>query len=300
MLYQPKETTHKTMTARTKPVSSFLSASPNAEALAQLDLGFGRSATLWRNQDDHVSYEDPEGHTFSFYLRGGMGTWRRDGTPAHGWPGAVCVMPQGQNSVWDINEPFVFVHLYVPDAELRRAYSQAFDRDARSLELVDRTYVEAQELAAPFGRLVAGLRDSDVAIADDATVDLVSKVLSSGKFGESHKVPLSGGLTQRNTRQLQDYIEAHLEHPIYLRDLAALVDLSEFHLQRSFRASCGVSPQAWIAARRVERAKSLIRGDEPLAQVAAACGFASQSHLTRAFRNGTGVTPGAWRRAVVS
>ncbi|WP_353744374.1 helix-turn-helix domain-containing protein [Roseovarius sp.] len=53
-----------------------------------------------------------------------------------------------------------------------------------------------------------------------------------------------------------------------------------------------------MAARRVERAKELIRNGEPLAQVAAACGFASQSHMTRAFRNGTGATPGAWRRAL--
>ena len=281
-----------------KPVSSFLSASPHARALAQLNLGFGRSATIWRNRDDHVTYEAPEGHTFSFYLRGGTGTWRTDGTPTHGWPGAVCVMPQGQSSVWDIADPFVFVHLYVPDADLRRSYSETFDRDARMLELIDQTYVDARELADPFGRLVQGLRAGDVARADEATVDLLGRVLRSHRFANARTARLCGGLSQRNTARLREFIEANLDQPIYLRDLAAIAQLSEFHLQRSFRESCGVSPQAWIAARRIARAKTLICRGEPLAEVAASCGFASQSHLTRAFREGTGVTPGAWRKAL--
>ena len=280
-----------------KPVSSFLSASPNARALAQLDLGFGRSATIWRNHDDHVTYEAPKGHTFSFYLRGGRGTWRMDGTPEHGWPGAVCVMPQGQSSVWDICDPFVFVHLYVPDADLRRSYCDTFDRDARLLELIGQTYVDAQDLAAPFARLVQGLRTGDVAHADDATVELMDRVLSSRRFGNARVAPLAGGLSPRKTARLREYIEAHLDRPIYLRDLGEVAGLSEFHLQRSFRESCGVSPQTWIAARRVECAKALIRQGEPLARVATACGFASQSHFTHAFRNGTGATPGTWRKA---
>lgn len=288
------------MTRSSRPVSSFLSASPNAQALAHLDIGFGRAATIWHNRDDHVAYDAPEGHTFSFYLRGGEGTWRTDGTPSHGWPGAVCVMPQGQNSVWDISRPFVFVHLYVPDADLRRVFAETFDRDARLLELVDRTYVAPQDLAAPFLGLVNGLRDEDVTRADEATIDLIGRVLSSQRFGEARSAPLAAGLSPRSARILRDFIEAHLDRTIYLRDLSALVGLSEFHLQRSFRQSFGVSPQAWIAARRVARAKTYIRQGKPLAQVAAACGFASQSHLTRVFRQGTGVTPGAWRKSVLA
>ncbi|MDV7143780.1 AraC family transcriptional regulator [Tropicimonas sp. TH_r6] len=238
------------------------------------------------------------GHTFSFYLRGGEGTWRVDGAQAHGWPGAVCVMPQGQSSVWRITRPFVFLHLYLPDDELRRSFAETFDRDARRLELAERTYVEPEQLAMPFKALLAAIQSDDPACADAAAVELMATLLASGRFANKARLPLTGGLSPRHRTLLCDFIEANLDQTLRLRELSTLVGLSEFHLQRSFRETCGVSPQRWIAHRRTERAKRLIRDGEPLAQVAAACGFSSQSHLSRSFRDGTGVTPGAFRRAM--
>ncbi|MGB0696636.1 MAG: helix-turn-helix domain-containing protein [Rhodospirillaceae bacterium] len=283
----------------TKPVSDFLNASRNAQALAHLDLGCGRSTTIWQNRDDHVIYDAPQGHTFSFYLTGGEGTWRTDGTPIHGWPGAVCVMPQGHRSVWDITKSMTFVHLYLPDPDLRRIYAELFDRDARLFDLADKTYVAAEQLAAPFTALVRSLREGDPARADEASMELVGRVLTSGRFGLAQKRPLSGGLSQHQGRLLREFVEANLDRSLTLRDLAAVVERSEFHLQRSFRQAFGVSPQLWIAARRVERAKTLMRQSEPLAQIASACGYSSQSHFSRAFKLGTGATPGAWRKAMI-
>jgi AraC-like DNA-binding protein len=46
-----------------------------------------------------------------------------------------------------------------------------------------------------------------------------------------------------------------------------------------------------------EAARRLADTDQPLAEIALACGFCDQSHLTRTFRRRTGLTPGAWRRA---
>jgi transcriptional regulator GlxA family with amidase domain len=40
----------------------------------------------------------------------------------------------------------------------------------------------------------------------------------------------------------------------------------------------------------------LADGDVPLADVAAACGFADQSHLTRVFSAHTGTTPARYRK----
>ena len=35
----------------------------------------------------------------------------------------------------------------------------------------------------------------------------------------------------------------------------------------------------------------------PIANIAAACGFATQAHLNSAFKQRTGVTPGVYRRS---
>jgi AraC family transcriptional regulator len=42
--------------------------------------------------------------------------------------------------------------------------------------------------------------------------------------------------------------------------------------------------------------RMMLSTEEPLSQIALACGLADQSHLSKLFRNELGETPGAWRR----
>jgi AraC family transcriptional regulator len=101
-------------------------------------------------------------------------------------------------------------------------------------------------------------------------------------------------------RRLIEHIDASLEHTITLQELATLAGLSEFHLQRMFTVSCGVSPHGFILNRRIDRARRMLADAEPIAQIASACGFSSQSHLTRMFKTVTGTTPSAYRRCIAS
>lgn len=276
-------------------VSNALASSPHARVLSAVDLGFGRSTAIWTNRDDHVRYDAPEGHTFSFYTRGGQGTRRVDGKYLNGWPGALCIMPDGASSEWDITEDFEFLHLYLPDAELRRAYAETFDADARLVDLTDATYAEADALAVPFLAMQAATKAGDPVRGEEAMTDLITAIFASGRFATRRRAGLAGGLAPGRRRRVIEFIEENLDHTIRLRELADLAGLSEFHFQRAFRETVGVSPHVWIAHRRVTRAKELMQAGEPLAQVAAECGYSSQSHFTRAFRIATGATPAAWR-----
>jgi AraC family transcriptional regulator len=48
----------------------------------------------------------------------------------------------------------------------------------------------------------------------------------------------------------------------------------------------------------VERAKRLLESTrQPIAEVAAACGFCHQEHLTRVFRARCGTTPSVYRKS---
>jgi AraC family transcriptional regulator len=64
-----------------------------------------------------------------------------------------------------------------------------------------------------------------------------------------------------------------------------------------FKGSTGLPPHQYVIARRVERAKVLLRGggDLTLAQVAARSGFWDQGHFTRHFKRLVGVTPKHFR-----
>jgi len=104
------------------------------------------------------------------------------------------------------------------------------------------------------------------------------------------------GNDQRIARAIE-YAEAHLGDPIGLAEMAAAACLSVFHFSRCFRAVTGVAPHAWLMKRRVERAQAMLATSKfPLAEVAYACGFASQSHFTSVFKGRVGVTPGTYRR----
>ncbi|TXM96253.1 helix-turn-helix transcriptional regulator [Methylobacterium sp. WL103] len=276
-------------------VFDFLSASPSARTHGVLDLGFGRFAALWRNDSDHVTYAGAHGHTFSLYLKGGHGTRRVDGRAVAGWPGAFCVMPHCHRSEWTITAPFSFVHLYLPADELRRTFAETFERDARMLDVADVTFAEAPRLAATLLRIAASVEEGDPLAAEAAMVEMVTQFLVDPRWGGVRRRTLTGGLAPHLGRRIADYVEGHLHRTIRLADLATIAGLSPFHLQRAFRASRGVSPQVFVAHRRIERAKALLRGREPVAAIALACGFSSQSHLTHAFRMATGLTPAAYR-----
>jgi AraC family transcriptional regulator len=61
----------------------------------------------------------------------------------------------------------------------------------------------------------------------------------------------------------------------------------------------GCSVHDWVATRRLDRARALLRETAlPLADIAAACGYASASHLSRHVKAATGATPGQLRRAL--
>lgn len=112
-----------------------------------------------------------------------------------------------------------------------------------------------------------------------------------------------GSATPFSARQfklLDDYVEAHLDQQVTLRELAQLVDLSQWHFLSRFRASYGMSPQAFIGERRFERARRLLEGSNlTIMQIALEIGL-SHSHFSRSFLERFGSSPSEYRKRVHS
>jgi AraC family transcriptional regulator len=117
----------------------------------------------------------------------------------------------------------------------------------------------------------------------------------AARDGEPMRKP--SGLSARRLEAVLGYIGEHLHAALTLRDLAAVVHLSPYHFARRFKESTGLPPHRYIIARRIERAKHLLRGGDELslAQVAARVGFWDQGHFTRHFKRLVGVTPRRFR-----
>jgi AraC family transcriptional regulator len=111
------------------------------------------------------------------------------------------------------------------------------------------------------------------------------------------RTSVRGGLTPWQLRVARDSINANVSGAISLPQMASACGLSVSHFATAFRHSTGVTPHRWLMARRVDRAKDLMRSTEaPLAEIALKCGFSEQSHFTRVFSQTTGTTPAQWRQ----
>jgi transcriptional regulator GlxA family with amidase domain len=106
-----------------------------------------------------------------------------------------------------------------------------------------------------------------------------------------------GGLAPWQENRVRSHIEAHLDEPIRVTDLAAVSRLSVRCFSVALKQNFGASPNTFILLRRVEHAQTLMSStNQPLADIALACGFCDQAHFCRRFRQITGRTPKAWRR----
>jgi AraC-like DNA-binding protein len=90
-------------------------------------------------------------------------------------------------------------------------------------------------------------------------------------------------------------LASSLDQPIGSAELEHATGLDRFDLARQFRRRFATSPHRYRLGRRLARAQDLIAAGAPLADVAAATGFADQSHLTRHFKSRFGIPPGRWR-----
>lgn len=128
----------------------------------------------------------------------------------------------------------------------------------------------------------------------------VSVACTLAKAAGAAVKPLRNGLSGERRRRCLDFIEANLDKPLTLADIANAAAMSPYHFARSFRAAMGVTPVRYVWERRIALARQLLRNPGmPIAEVAMACGFSGQSHFTTAFRQATGLTPAAFRKTIV-
>ena len=80
-----------------------------------------------------------------------------------------------------------------------------------------------------------------------------------------------------------------------VQEVADEVGYSRRRVSDLVRAETGVAPKQFQRLARFDRSRGLI-GRVPLAQAAAACGYADQAHLTREWQEFAGCTPTAWLR----
>jgi AraC family transcriptional regulator len=209
---------------------------------------------------------------------------------------AICVTPAGQPHAIDGDESGGSILMAVSPA-LMNAEVQSVSESAALLQ-------ERYGVSDPFvEHLVNLLSTGDVPVSPLCAesiavvmVEYLNRLAGTPRLDLSNRnIPLTSG----RLGQVIDYVRANLETDLSLVTLAHIAQMSTFQFTRQFRTSTGISPHQYVLQTRIEMAKELLRNRESsIADVAYACGFATQAHLATVFRRLVGVTPKAYRAAI--
>lgn len=97
-------------------------------------------------------------------------------------------------------------------------------------------------------------------------------------------------------RDIETYCHKHLSESLEIADLAQAFGLSSAHFSRQFKASFGQSPYDYLIQRRLAYARYLLKcSEQPITDIALACGFNTHAHMSAVFTRCLGLSPKHFR-----
>jgi AraC-like DNA-binding protein len=97
-------------------------------------------------------------------------------------------------------------------------------------------------------------------------------------------------------RRALAYIDANLGRELSVASLAARYAMSEVHFRRVFHRVTGRSPKAYVASRKMSKAKEYLSSRLPVKEAAALLGYRDEFYFRKVFRSIVGQTPGDFIR----
>lgn len=131
-------------------------------------------------------------------------------------------------------------------------------------------------------------------------VDLATRVAEEfmcDRIRDRHdrqRVPLTRriGASQPKLAEAVSLMEANIEEPMSLDEVAVLVGVSRRQLERLFKRYLQVVPTRYYLKLRLERGRQLLlQTSMPIVDVAMACGFISAPHFSKCYRDAFTVSP---------
>ena len=144
---------------------------------------------------------------------------------------------------------------------------------------------------------------SDPVALSESVFDVFRRALAPGVTAKQRRSAAATEPTRRAHRDLAENAKAVLAQKfaerITLDQLSDELEVSPFHLARTFRHWTGQTVHKYLTALRIAAALDYIATGMPLHGVAAATGFSSHSHFTQTFGSLLGESPSCWRRKIM-
>lgn len=118
----------------------------------------------------------------------------------------------------------------------------------------------------------------------------------AGAMGEQRARGLPALSLLPHLRRARDLADRRYADPLDLDELAAAAGVSKYHFLRAFAAVYGLTPAAYLAERRIERAQDLLRATNlTVTEVCMVVGYSSLGSFSSKFRQLVGVTPSEYQ-----
>jgi len=276
----------------------------NHEKALDKELCAGATTKHWSmDAGKEITYQRGDSHTLSLYLNGGTKNTRKNLHFSEGGPGKICLMPQHQDSTWQIKQKVEFVHLYFDDLRFKQFACETADMDVRFVELRELNFLEDPKLKELFLEsflLSRNSKDISPLFAEQSLQEVMFHLLKHYNGFSPNEVQVKGGLSPHHMKQTKSFIHDSLSQKLTIEQLAQNVNLSPFHFARMFKTSFGESPANFITRTRVNKIKQQLQTSQSLVEISQASGFSQQSHMSQYFKKLTGMTPAKYRNRTTS
>jgi len=252
------------------------------------------SVSKWNVHENNISYLQANLHTLSLYLRGGENSFRNDCKSLKGGPDKICLMPQNQDSLWQINDQIEFIHIYFSEDYLKKFASLNLDVDIRNIKLRDIIYDSDATIKSMIVNLYQLSRFSgqvNLMAKEELQMQLMHKVINCYNENKIKDDLIISGLSMSNIQRVKQAVFDDISSAHTINGLANIVNLSPFHFAKMFKLSVGLTPAQYILQSRLTFARKLLKTHIPLAEITYLAGFSHQSHMSAVFKNALGVTP---------
>ena len=192
-------------------------------------------------------------------------------------------MPIGESRTWRM--------LYIAPTTVGAIVSDIRDGRSSDFEFADPVLTSpapVEAFAAAYDALTGDHADSEQ--SRERLIILLAGLLREKRTSPPRTAP---ELARAKAR-----IDADPAAPHSLEELGRQAGLSRYQALRGFARLTGLTPHSYVIQQRVAAARAMIGAGQPIADAAAACGFADQSHLTRAFVRRFGLSPGTYAAAL--
>ena len=233
-------------------------------------------------------YNDPFARLY--YIGGGGGAIRHHGQTFHLKKGGIYLIPS--NTLSDYRcYPSLDLYWIHFAAHVFGGVS-LFSLIEPSFELSVKAIPYAHDL---FERLVADPTTTDPSLKLE--MDGIIRMLLGRFYADSSAAISTTALRQlERIRPVLAHIDAHLDNPLTLKQLAAIVNLHPHYFSNLFKKIMQVPPLTYVVQRRVEEAQHLLwLTDAPVKSVAWQVGYEDEFYFSRVFKKTTGISPSHYR-----